>query len=341
MSGGTEGKDGTEGTEAMRLLFACLFVASVASVPSVPSFAAGDFTQAGIGTSGANELTLPVGARGIAMGEAVSAVTDDVTSIHWNPAGLAAIPTGSASFMQSFYLGDINYQYAAFGHRIGEQQVLAGSVQLVDYGNIDHRDVNNLSLGSFHPRSNIYSVGYAQQVKDFDETGNLTAGFSAKYLHSTIIESADSYALDIGFRAKLASDYAPTQVAFVAQNLGIGPKYDQRRENLPTQLVGSTAFMPGNWTVALELAAPRANQAYGAVGIEYKAGWTRTLNGALRAGYNSLTQSAGPSGLHGFAFGVGLEVTGLSFDYAIVPFGDLGMTHQFSINYSLPKFEED
>ena len=31
----------------------------------------------------------------------------------------------------------------------------------------------------------------------------------------------------------------------------------------------------------------------------------------------------------------------MSFDYAIVPFGDLGMTHQFSINYALPKFEED
>ena len=70
-------------------------------------------------------------------------------------------------------------------------------------------------------------------------------------------------------------------------------------------------------------------------------GWTRTLTGSLRAGYNTMLTASGPGGFRGASAGMGIELTGFSFDYAIVPFGDLGITHQLSINYSLPTFEED
>jgi hypothetical protein len=305
-----------------------------------PAFAAGDFSTGGIGLVGAQELNLPVGARGIAMGEAMTAVADDVTAIHWNPAGLAAVPTGSASFMHSVYLDNISYQYAAYAHRVGEREVMAVSVQAVDFGSIERRDVNNIADGSFHPRSMLYSFGYAQNVHELEEGGDLSAGFTARWLRSTIVSSADSYGLDFGFRVKETGDI-PSQLAFVAQNLGSGPKFDTQREKLPFQMKGATAFYPGAWVLSFELVAPRGNQPYAAAGVEYKRGWTRTMTGSLRAGYNSMLTAGGPGGLHGPSLGVGVELTGFSFDYAIVPFGDLGITHQLSINYNLPTFEED
>ena len=40
------------------------------------------------GVRAAEFLTIPVGARGIGMGSAYSAVADDISAIWWNPAGL-------------------------------------------------------------------------------------------------------------------------------------------------------------------------------------------------------------------------------------------------------------
>lgn len=300
----------------------------------------GDFSGSAIGLYGAQELELGVGARGIAMGEAVSAVANDVTAIHWNPAGLAAIPSGSASFMHATYIGDIDYDYLAYGHRLGERSVLAAGVQLYDFGSIERRDVSNLSQGEFHPRSILYSVSFAQNVHEIEEGADIAAGFTAKMLRSKIVESANAYAMDFGFTAQIPGDI-PNRVAFVARNLGMGQQFDVDRERLPFQIRGGTAFYPGSWIVSLEAVAPRGNAPYAAAGVEYTRGWTRTLTGSLRAGFNTLTLANGPSGMHGAGFGLGVVVAGFSFDYAVVPFGDLGVAHQLSINYSLPMFEED
>jgi hypothetical protein len=47
------------------------------------------------GTAGANFLEVEVGARPMGMGGAFVAVADDVTALHWNPAGLAGLGDGT------------------------------------------------------------------------------------------------------------------------------------------------------------------------------------------------------------------------------------------------------
>ena len=56
----------------------------------------------------------------------------------------------------------------------------------------------------------------------------------------------------------------------------------------------------------------------------------------LRAGYNSLNQFDGLNGFRGAAFGGGLKLGDLSFDYAFTPMGALGDTHRFSVSWNLP-----
>ena len=94
------------------------------------------------GTTGADFLNLPIGARAAAMGGAYSAISDEASAVYWNPAGLVQIPKLSAVFMRSQYVADISYQYAAYAHRLSYNSVLAGSVFLTDIGAIDRMDMD-------------------------------------------------------------------------------------------------------------------------------------------------------------------------------------------------------
>lgn len=328
----------TSARRALRRAGALLALAWAAAAPA----AAQDFARKAIATTGPNELTLPVGARGVAMGEAFSAVADDATAIHWNPAGLALIPTGDAAFMHAAYLANISYEFLGYGQRVGERSVLAGSLQFFDYGTLTGKDVNNNPIASFHPRTYIYSLAFAQTVADVEEGAEVSAGVTLKHVRTQIKQSASALAADVGFLTKFASEI-PSRAALVVQNMGQGPKYDSARDRLPLTLRGGLAFMPAPWVLSFDLVAPRGNRPYGALGVEFARAFTPTWDAALRAGYNTLLYESGPDGLRGFGFGLGIKVRPVNFsiDYALVPFGDLGLTHRVSLRWSLPSLTSE
>ena len=70
--------------------------------------------------------------------------------------------------------------------------------------------------------------------------------------------------------------------------------------------------------------------------MEYSVDFQRNMQGAVRAGLNSMTyDSLGLSSL--LSFGFGLKLTDFSFDYAFSPTGDLGgQLHRVSLSYNLP-----
>ncbi|MBL0361361.1 MAG: UPF0164 family protein [Elusimicrobia bacterium] len=57
--------------------------------------------SADAGKSSANFLKMGVGGRGVAMGDAQTAATDDVMSVFWNPAGLAELYQNEVGFMHN------------------------------------------------------------------------------------------------------------------------------------------------------------------------------------------------------------------------------------------------
>ena len=61
-----------------------------------------------LGSAGGQELRLPVGSRGTALGGAVVADVTGVESIFWNPAGLAFTTGTEAMFSHQPYLADID-----------------------------------------------------------------------------------------------------------------------------------------------------------------------------------------------------------------------------------------
>ena len=64
------------------------------------------------GTTAANFLEIGVGSRATSMGDAYVAVANDVSSIYWNPAGLASVSNSSALFMVQPWLVEIDMLFA-------------------------------------------------------------------------------------------------------------------------------------------------------------------------------------------------------------------------------------
>ena len=74
-----------------RIAFAAFLLCISSSMASAQLIAvtAGEFTK--VGLSGGQFLKIGVGARGTGMAGAFSAVSDDLSSIFWNSAGLADV----------------------------------------------------------------------------------------------------------------------------------------------------------------------------------------------------------------------------------------------------------
>ena len=69
------------------------------------------------GTTSANFLEIGVGSDGSAMGEAFVAVTDGISSIYWNPAGLASLEKSTVAFMMHPWVVDINMPFTVSSFR--------------------------------------------------------------------------------------------------------------------------------------------------------------------------------------------------------------------------------
>ncbi len=319
----------------MKTLRAALLLLLAATVPA----GAVDFGRAAVGTSGSEFLLMDTSARGIAMGGAMAAVTDDSSSIYWNPAGLASVPRMSASFMHSQYVADITYDAGSYAARVNDASVIAAGVRYLDGGSIAQTDVNGLTNGTYHPRSYVGEVGWGQSIYDLsDSEMDVAMGVTAKAIRTDLgLNTANGYAADFGIQSRFYTSALTYDVAAVIQNVGVGQKFDQVRDTLPTRIHLAGAVRPIKpLTLTGEIIAPINDAPYAAVGAEWGVEVERDIKGFARAGFNSLTmESLGIASTISLGFGV--KLTDLSFDYAFVPMGTLGTaTHRISVSFNLP-----
>ena len=98
-------------------LAAILWLAAVL-VSSAPAFAQQDFdsqtrTVTKRGTTAADFLGIPVGARATALGGAITATVSDPIAIYWNPAGMAAVEEVSFTGEYAEWLAAIDFNFMA------------------------------------------------------------------------------------------------------------------------------------------------------------------------------------------------------------------------------------
>ncbi len=299
--------------------------------------AAGDFSAAARGTSAAQFLDLPVGARAAAMGGAAAAISDDATALYWNPADIASVERRTISLMHNAYIASSYQDYIGYVQN-GEQWGVFGiSLDYFSAGAITQLDDSGNALGNYFPYDMALSFGYARKASGLEALSALNGwsfGAAAKLVDSKVLASASAGALDVGFRTR---PYLDGRVWFAAcaNNLGGDTmQFESAQDKLPMSARIGAAYAPAKlWLLSADFVAPRADRPYGAVGTEY---WFAEHEGwrlAARAGFSS-QQLGSVDGLAGVSMGFGLGVRGWSVDYAFAPVGGLGQAHRLSLGYA-------
>ena len=175
-----------------------------------------------LGTSGAQFLQIPVGARASALGGAVVGLTDDASSVFWNPAGLAKIKSFQANFsyMRWFDLFDFNALSVAFN--AGDAGVFAASMIVFSTGEMEittEQEPNG--TGRFFDSQDIaVGASYSRFLTD-----RFNVGITVKYISQRIWnEIADGFAFDVGTQYRL--DFQNLTIAMSMSNFGGDLQYD-------------------------------------------------------------------------------------------------------------------
>ena len=162
-------------------------------------------------------MAIGVGARALAMSNAMTSVSDDVTSIYWNPAALTDIEHRYQFSFQhaAYFAGVANYDYLGAAMaidtdshmgigiiRLGIDDIPDTRLLFDDQGRIDYSRIN------FFSSSDLAIVfSYARGVsfisgENFADGGGLTFGMNAKVIRRRIGEFADAWGFGLDASAK-------------------------------------------------------------------------------------------------------------------------------------------
>lgn len=171
-----------------KLLFTLLLIAVIAPTNMVHA----QLSKAG--TTAAEFLRIPVGARASAM-SAYTASVNDPSSMILNPAGLADISTGEIQVEITDWYLDINHSYlgAALPTKNGAVGV---HVLAMNYGEFEETtaEAQGLTGRTFNAYSVSFGVSYAQYL-----IPQFTIGGTAKVVYEQIAKStASTIAFDVG-----------------------------------------------------------------------------------------------------------------------------------------------
>ncbi len=294
------------------------------------------------GTTGADHLLIPVGARGIATGGAFVAFIDGIESIYYNPAGLDVTSRSEAMFSYMNYIADINVSYFAASASLGDLGSIGLSLKSLDFGEIpvttaEFPDGNG---STYSPVNMTLGLTYSKVLTD-----RISIGTNIKLINESIENtSANGLAIDFGVQYKFNSQLS---IGAALKNVGPNMRYSgpdmQTSTSIPGSFNGtgsgsyeivseefqipsffelSFAFAPSvdeqnSIIVASTFTANNALEDKINFGFEY--GFMN--NFFARFGYNLSVGSETNKSIYGFSAGAGVqyelvENTNLVFDYA-------------------------
>ena len=309
----------------MRNIRRCGLAVLLAGVSVAPTWAG---TDARVGTGGAIELRLPVGARALALGGATLASERGVEALFYNPAGVAATEANTeVVFSHTEYIADINLNYFGLAHSFGSLGFVGLSAKVLSIGDIQ-RTTESAPDGTgeiFSPTFATLGATYSRRMTDRVNFGGTLYYLSEKILQ----ESATGVAFDFGFQYD--AGYRGLALGLTLKNLGpsmafSGSDFEQsifRPEDDPTAarrtVTNTTAGFELPTFIQFGASYPLLNQGmnravlYGAfqnnsfARDEFRGGleWTYRNDYALRVGYAG---SGKENDLFGLNYGLGVRV---------------------------------
>lgn len=277
------------------------------------------------GKSGLSFLKFGFGARNIAMGDAGASVSNDVTSLFYNPAKLADQTGNEILFMHNEWIQDVRSEV------LGVRSDIAGIPLAIG---LNVSTVNDIEVRGDSPgeplskfNANFFFASLSTGFNLFDE---LSFGLTTKYIYEGIfVDEANGYAIDFGLNYKTTVE--GLSVAGVMKNLGSMNDLRSEATKLPVEFRLGPAYTFSLEQNKLDFVTAVELQKYTSTddihfngGVEIVYDKTISLRGGYMSGYKSKS----------FGGGVGLNWGSLSFDYAISPFAlEFGTGHSISLSF--------
>ena len=290
---------------------------------SIPVIADNSDIHENAGTRAMTFLKIGVGAKAIGMGESQVAATDDLYASFWNPAGLSKLEKPQLALMHNEWFAEINQEFVGIALPIGKNNTVGISANFLSFGDIQGRDQDGNLTAVFRPYDLAMVLSYA---RGFGKT--LAFGINAKYIREQISdENGTGIAFDFGGLYNFSN--VPLSFGINAQNVGPRVKYVEDAFQLPFVLRAGTAYRLFNddAILTLDFIRPTDNDNAFAAGI----GYTIANILQIRTGYKYQLGGNDLGAISGLTGGFGLSLLRFQVDYALVSFGDLGLTHRLSL----------
>lgn len=304
------------------------------------------------GSTGGTFQKIWVGARSAGMGGAYSALANDITSLYWNPAGIAQLQGTNVGASYTRWFADVTHNFIGAVMPISEKYRVGVSLTVVDYGSMERATLQkDYNAGTFNANDLALGVSLAGALSE-----RFSFGATVKYVRNAILDlSADGLAFDAG--SLYQTDFYNMKISMALSNLGgerafqgnslsllaTNDDFNSVQRPLDTRLATNPFPIPLTFrigaatdifqgtvedqimNVALDFAAHSDGPETFNLGAEYL--WNNLL--ALRAGYAFNQDQLG------LGAGIGLRYKSEDFngnvDYAINPTSSLGLIHRISI----------
>ena len=280
------------------------------------------FIIMGSGTTAFPLLRISYGPRACAMGESFTALSDDATSIFWNPGGLGNLKNSEMFFTHHEWFQDIrdeNLILVLKTHRgtIGTS-LFASTVDNIESRGSDQRIREEVSLSS-----GIFSFSYGDILFQ-----KFSLGVTFKGFYDNLGEiTGRGWGIDLGGMYRLNPMF---NFGLNLYNLGPRMNYEREKFAIPSGVRAGVCISPKIPALFLmDVNIPRNDRLEFHTGGEY---WINDVL-AIRAGYRNGPQDID---LGGFTYGAGLRWQRYGFDYAYVPYKKLGSTHRISLKMLFP-----
>jgi Type IX secretion system protein PorV len=284
------------------------------------------------GTGGAAQLLIPVGPRGIAMGEANIAISNGIESIFWNPAGVANMQNStSVMFSHMSYIADIGVEYGAVSTNFEGFGIVSLSLKSLSIGEIlvtTTTDPDGLGGAKFSPQMLTAGLSYSRQL-----TERISVGLTANLITETLGDvSSTGLGFNVGVIYNTLADINGLSIGIAMKNIGPQMQYggsgmlvlsevgNQNRSPQYTTIEAAKFDLPSSFELgagykavfdednSLQLAGVFLNNNFSE--DEYKFGAEYAFNNQFfaRLGYQLSPELESDQYLYGFTGGAGVNV---------------------------------
>jgi hypothetical protein len=308
------------------------------------------FGNSRTGGSGMQFLKISPDARGMALGGASVAVTNDVSAMYWNPAGITDVDTGKVNFQLSHtrYFGDISSSFGGAVFKTGPLSFVGVQVFSMNYGTMDETtEFQSKGTGrTFTVANYLVGLTYAKIL-----TNSFSFGVNAKYAREGFAGvNVNNVLFDLGLKYNVGIKNTRFGINFSNFGFNVSPNGNATilKFNGENDIVNfSNVSVPGIFRLGIafdpihtnehlltaigQLNHPTDNNETYSVGLEYC--YLKIVY--VRTGYEFMSDQkyVAPSA------GIGLKILrsfgGFTIDYGFLAKNTLGNNHRLSFGINI------